>query len=114
MSHSLGSKPKLIFSGVKGYNHWMKTVISINQFDKYEIAKYRLKVINHYQQFGLESTLNAYPVKRSTLFLWLKKLKDGQGKLTSLIPLTTRPHKVRQMMVDLKVVLEIARLRQKH
>jgi len=31
-----------------------------------------------------------------------------------LIPLTTRPHKVRQMMVDLKVVLEIARLRQKH
>lgn len=114
MSHSLGSKPKLIFSNVKGYNHWMKTVISINQFDKYEVAKYRLKVINHYQQFGLKSSLNAYPVKRSTLFLWLRKLKDGQGRLTSLIPQSTKPHCTRQMMVNPKVTSEIARLRQKH
>lgn len=114
MSHSLGSKPKLIFSNIKGYNHWMKTVISINQFDKYEVAKYRLKVINHYQQFGLESTLNAFPAKRSTLFLWLKKLKDGQGKLVSLIPQSTRPHQLRQMMIKPKVISEIARLRQKH
>lgn len=114
MSHELGSKPKLILSGVKGYNHWMKTVFSINQFDKYEVAKYRLKVIDHYQQFGLESTLNAYPVKRSTLFLWLGNLKNGKGSLTALIPKSTRPSNVRQMLVDPRVVTEIARLRRKH
>jgi len=114
MSHELGSKPKLILSGIKGYNHWMKTVISINQFDKYEVAKYRLKVISHYQQFGIKSTLDAYPVKRSTVFLWFKKLKDGQGRLISLIPQSTRPHRVRQMMVDPRIIKEIARLRKKH
>lgn len=114
MSHELGSKPKLIFSGIKGYNHWMKTVISINQFDKYEVAKYRLGVINHYLEFGLKSTLNAYPVKKSTLFLWIKKLKDGGRKLISLIPQSTRPENVRQMRVDPEIIEEISRLRRKH
>jgi hypothetical protein len=114
MSHSLGSKPKLIFSGIKGYNHWMKTVISVNQFDKYQVAKYRLKVIKHYQQFGLESTLDAYPVKRSTVFLWLKKLNGKNGSLTTSIPQSTRPHKVRRMMADPRIIGEISRLRKKH
>jgi hypothetical protein len=114
MSHSLGSKPKLIFSGLRSYSHWMKTVISINQFDQYEEAKYRLNVINHYSQFGIESTLDSYPVKRSTVFLWAKKLKDNNGKLTSLIPQSTKPHNVRQMKVDPKIIGEISKLRQKH
>lgn len=114
MSHELGSKPKLILSGIKGYNHWMKTVISINQFDKYEVAKYRLKVINHYQQFGLESALNAFPVKRSTIFLWLGKLKKDHGSLTSLIPISTKPHQVRQMSINSRIISEIARLRREH
>jgi hypothetical protein len=114
MSHELGSKPKLIFSGIKGYNHWMKTVISVNQFDKHEVAKYRLRVISHYLKFGLDSTLNAFPVKRSTLFLWLAKLKGKNGSLTALIPQSTRPHRVRQMNVDERIVSKIASLRRKH
>ena len=108
------SKAKSIFSHIKGYNHWMKTVISINQHDNSDIAKYRLKVINHYYQFGLKSTLSAFPVKRSTLFLWQKKLRTGQGKLISLIPQSTRPHLLRQMTVDYRIIDEIARLRKKH
>jgi len=114
MSHELGSKPKLIFSKIKGYNHWMKTVISINQFDKYEVAKYRLKIINHYQHFGLKSTLNAFPVRRSTVFLWLSKLKSGNGSLVALIPQSTRPQRVRQMSVDSRIISEISSLRQEH
>jgi hypothetical protein len=114
MSHELGNCPKLIFSRIKGYNHWMKTVISINQFDRYEVAKYRLGVINHYQQFGLKSTLNAFPVKRSTLFLWLNKLRVNAGSLVALIPQSTKPCKVRQMNVDTRIILEITRLRRKH
>jgi hypothetical protein len=108
------SKAKRIFSHLKGYDHWMKTVISINQHDKSDIAKYRLRVIKHYHQFGLKSTLNAFPVKRSTLFLWQQKLRTQQGKLTALIPRSTRPHRVRQMMVDYRIIDEIARLRKKH
>ncbi len=108
------SQAKRIFSHIKGYDHWMKTVISINQHDKSDIAKYRLRVINHYHQFGLRSTLNAFPVKRSTLFLWQQKLRVRLGKLTALIPQSTRPHQVRQMLVDYRIIDEIARLRRKH
>jgi hypothetical protein len=91
------SKAKRIFSGIKGYDYWMKTVININAFDKHEVAKYRLKVIDHYHQFGLDSTLSAFPVKRSTLFLWQKKLKQSLGKLPSLSPASTKPHHTRVM-----------------
>jgi len=113
MSHEYGPAKK-IFSYIKGYNHWMKTVISINQYDRSDIAKYRLKVINHYQKFGLKSVLSAFPVKRSTLFLWKKELKDEKGRLSSLVPKSTKPHQLRRMIVDHRVVNEIARLRQKH
>jgi transposase InsO family protein len=114
MSHSLGRKSRKIFSKIKGYNRWMKTVISINEFDNSEVAKYRLKVINHYQEHGLSSTLDAYPIKRSTLLLWQQKLNSSGGKLQSLIPKTTKPHRVRSMQTQSQIVGEIARLRKKH
>jgi hypothetical protein len=108
------SKARRMFSGVLGYDYWMKTVVNINQFDKNEVAKYRLRVINHYQKFGLASCLSAYPVKRSTLFLWKQKLKRSKGKLVSLIPASTRPKQVRQMIVSSLILTEIARLRKVH
>jgi len=114
MSYELGSKAKKIYSGIQGYNHWMKTVININQYDRSEVAKYRLQVIKHYQSHGLASTLDAYPVKRSTLLLWQKKLMDSQGKLTSLIPHSTRPNNLRKMRVEPRIIGEISRLRKRH
>lgn len=92
----------------------MKTVININQFDKNEIAKYRLKIIEHYRKFGLSSTLSAFPVKRSTFFLWKLKLQKSGGKLFSLIPLSTRPKQIRQMIVHSLILAEIEKLRRKH
>ena len=114
MSYELGSKPKKLFSGMKGYNLFMKTVISLNSFDKNQTAKYRLKVVNYYQEFGLKAVLSAFPVKRSTLFLWQKKLKDSNGRLTSLVPGSTRPGSVRQMDTNPLVLAEICRLRKEH
>ncbi|MBU1256625.1 hypothetical protein KKA49_02990, partial [Patescibacteria group bacterium] len=69
----------------------MKKVISVNAYADSKTAQYRLEVINYYRRFGLEATLAAFPVKRSVLFLWQKKLKDSGGRLASLIPQSTRP-----------------------
>jgi len=60
-----------------------------------EKAKYKAKVISFWEKHGLVATLDAFPQKRPTLFLWKKKLKEGGGKLMSLndkkrIPKTTR------------------------
>jgi len=57
MSHELGSKPKKLFSGVKGYNAFMKKIISVNAYADSKTAQYRLEVINYYRRFGLEATL---------------------------------------------------------
>ena len=113
MSHELG-QAKRIFSGIKGYDYWMKTVIKVNQFDKSEIARYRLRVIKHYEKFGLASTLSAYPVGRSTFFLWRKRLRESQGRLASLIPDSTKPKNLRRMVVHPLIFEEIKRLREKH
>lgn len=108
------SRARKLFSRVKGYDYWMKTVIKINQFDKNEIAKYRLKVIEHYERFGLASTLSAYPVKRSAFFLWRKKYSASRRNLFSLIPVSTRPKNLRRMIVHPLILREIERLRRKH
>jgi len=114
MSYELGSKPKKIFPYMKGYNPFMKTVISINSFNKNQTAQYRLKVVNYYQEFGLKAALSAFPVKRSTLYLWQKKLRDSRGRLSSLIPESTRPKQLRRMNTHPLILAEICRLRKKH
>jgi len=108
------SKARKIFSRVKGYDYWMKTVIKINQFDKNEIAKYRLRVIEHYERFGLASTISAYPVARSTLFFWRKKYQESRRNLLSLIPVSTKPKSPRRMIVQPLILEEMERLRKKH
>lgn len=91
----------------------MKTVISINRSQGNKTARYRLKVLQHYWEYGLESTLDAFPVSRPTVFRWQKKLKDSKGKLQVLIPKSTKPRKVRQMQVSSVVVDKIKYLRKK-
>jgi len=103
-----------VFGGIEGYYCWMKTVVSVNKFQGDATAKYRLKVIKHYEQFGMESTLDAFPVGRATVFRWRKRLKDGQGKLTMLLPESTKPKMVRRMQIESQVLEEISRLREQH
>jgi hypothetical protein len=71
------------YRGIKGfvsvYNYVLKWKYMIT--DK---AKHKAKVLAFWEKHGLEATLDAFPHKRSTLFLWKKKLKQGGGKLEAL------------------------------
>jgi len=49
-----------------------------------ERAKYKARVLVFWEKHGLEATLDAFPEKRSTLFLWKKKFREGGGKLEVL------------------------------
>lgn len=113
MSHET-DRLRSVFGGIRGYTAWMKKVISINAHADSETGAYRLKVINYYRKFGLSATLSAFPVKRSTLFLWQKILKDNHGRLASLIPKSTRPHQSRIMQTQSLALAEICRLRKLH
>lgn len=113
MSHET-DRIRVIFRDIPGYNSWMKRVISIQAYANDKTAQYRLEVIKFYQQFGLKATLAAFPVKRSTVLLWQQKLKLSKGRLSSLIPRSTKPRRVNQMHTHPVVLAEICRLRRKH
>lgn len=92
----------------------MKKIVSCSAFADSDTAQYRLEVIEYYQQFGIKATLSAFPVKRSTVFLWQKTLRENKGKLSCLIPNSSRPQTVRRMQTHPLVLAEICRLRKKH
>lgn len=74
-------------------------------------AKDKAKALVFWEKHGLEATIDAFPVKRSTLFEWKKKLKESGGKLLSLnekkrTPFHTRkrdwPFEVRQKIKQIR------------
>lgn len=95
---------KSLFFGVKGYDWLMKFLNHVTAFDKSEIAQLRLEVINFHSRFGLAPTLSAYKVSKATLYRWRKGFRDNQKRLTSLIPQSTRPKRLRQRLVYPKIV----------
>lgn len=100
-----------LFGGIEGYYRFMKTIVSINKNQGSKTAKYRLRVLKHYWSYGLNSTLDAFPVSRASLFRWQKHLKNSRGKLESLVPKSTKPKRVRQMQVPQFLIDKIKQLR---
>ena len=87
-------------------------VSSLKRFSKNEVACQRLKIIKFYDFHGEATTKEAFGVNRKTIYVWKKRLKSSKGKLTSLIPNSTKPHTSRLMETDLKVFEFIKNLRQ--
>jgi transposase InsO family protein len=76
-----------------------------------EIAKHRMRVLAHWDKHGLKSAMDAFLVKRRTLFYWKKALKTGQGRYESLNPGNRAPKAKRKRLWPQEVIEEIKRLR---
>jgi len=79
-----------------------------------EKAKYKIKILSFWEQYGIDATLDAFPVKRSTLFLWKQKLKKGGGKLEALNDLTKAPKMKRKRLWSFQIMEEIRKIRIEH
>ena len=112
MKVGVATRFKSLWFGVKGYDWWMKTYQSINRFDRSVAAQFRLEAINFSSRFGVKPTLSAYKVSKATLYRWKKTFKASQGRLVSLAPLSTKPKKLRERLVDLKLISFIKNLRE--
>ncbi len=77
-------------------------------------AKYKVKVLVFWEKHGLEATMDAFPHKRSTLYLWKKKLKESGGRLESLNDKSKSPKNKRKRMVDPQIKDFIINLRINH
>lgn len=76
-----------------------------------ETAKHRMRTIAHWEKHGIQSTMDAFCVKRRTLFNWKNTLKKGGGRIESLNPGKREPGTKRKRVWPLEVVNEIKRIR---
>lgn len=79
-----------------------------------EEAKKRAKIISFWKSYGLKAVEDAYGVRRRTLFLWQRKLRESKGRMEALNCGSRAPKKKRQRRYDWRIVEEIKRLRILH
>lgn len=87
---------------------------SLKVFDSSDVAKEKLRIINFYKQHGEKLTKEAFGVDRKLVYVWKKSLKKGNNHLSSLVPKSTRPKRVRRMTTDVKILEFIRSYREEY
>ena len=77
-------------------------------------ADYKAKILIFWEKHGLEATLDAFPHKRSTLFLWKQRWIKGGKKSEALNDKSKSPKARRKRLWPIEVIQEIKRVREKH
>lgn len=79
-----------------------------------EKAKKKAKVLAFWDKHGLQATMEAFDVKRRTLFEWKRQFKQGGQKVESLNEKSKASKTKRRRLWPVEVLDEIKRLRQKY
>lgn len=109
MRHNLG------FGRNKAYLEFMRTVSNSLGFDLSDKAKFRLRCVELMESHGAEAVLTAFPqVSRASVYRWRRGYLESGKRLSSLIPRSTKPKKVRQMQVPIEILSLIKLLRIKY
>lgn len=87
---------------------------SLRQFEESELAKYRMKIIKFYEQYGEAATKEAFGADRKTIYVWRERLRLREGRIEALVPNSTRPHRLRKMQSDQSIVDFIREYRKKY
>lgn len=101
--------PKL---GRGNYNCLMKLIENSLNFDLSDPAKFRLHVLDHYFKYGWKSAVDAFGVKKSTLYDWKKMFIKSRKNLNSLVPKSTKPNHTRKMTTNPRLVEFIRSVRE--
>lgn len=93
----------------------MKTVTNSLGFDSSDKAKFRLRCIKMYQEYGIKAVLDAFPgVSCRSIYRWRRKYYQSGKKISSLIPRSTKPKRCRQMQVPVEILSFIKLMRSKY
>jgi hypothetical protein len=99
----------------KQYRWFMTTIDTALSFDSNDKAKLQLHVIQLLERTNWKTVRLAFPgVSRASAFRWKKEFIESERKLSSLIPQSTRPKKVRDMVVPYQILGFIKELRKKY
>jgi putative transposase len=89
-------------------------IYHLRKFDASEIAGERMKIISFYQQYGEKAAKEAFGADRKVISRWRKRLTNSKGRLSALIPDSTRPCQIRKPTTDPKIVEFIRIKREDH
>ena len=70
-----------------------------------------MQVLVHWEKYGIQSTLDAFCVKKRTLYNWKKALREGGGKIEALNSGKREPKMKRRRIWPVDTLNEIKRLR---
>ena len=77
-------------------------------------ALHRVRVLAFWEKHGIEATLEAFDVKKRTLYIWKQKLQAGRGRLEALNDESRTPQTKRTRTWPGEVIEEIKRIRFSH
>lgn len=98
----------------KSYHVLMKALQDSLAVEISDIASFRIHVITHYYHYGLKPTLDAFKIKKSSLYNWVNAYEKNGRRVIALVPKKTRPEHTRQMQTDWRLVSFIREMRKEH
>ncbi len=101
------------YTGVKGFVRLYRDGLKYRYMIT-EKAKCKAKVLIFWEKHGLEATLDAFPVKRSTLYSWKQQWEQGSKRVEALNEKSRAPQTKRKRLWPEEVLAEIQKLRSDH
>jgi len=107
-------KAHFIFGRIKGSKEVINLPLSLRRFSENEVAQQRMKIIKFYEKHGEQATKEAFGADRKVVSRWRQRLAAGNGRLTALIPSSTRPNQTRMPKTDSRIIAWIEKDRENH
>ena len=101
------------YTGIRGFLKVYNDGLRFRYMIREEAIR-KVKILTFWKKYGLEATIEAFKVKRSTLYLWQKKLKENKGRIEALNNKSRVPKNKRKRIIDPKVKEFIIQQRNKH
>lgn len=98
------------YRGIKGFV-WLYNDALRYRYMITKQARKKTKILVFWEKHGLEATLEAFEVKRRTLFHWKNKWNKGGRKPEALNEKTKSPRKKRKRIWPEDIIAEIKRIR---
>lgn len=87
---------------------------SLRKYSRDETAQKRMEIMTFYEQFGENATIQAFGADRRVISRWKQRLQRCGGKLTALVPCSTKPKTVRTPHTHPAIVAFIKTQRENH
>lgn len=102
-----------VYQGIPGFVRLYKYSVIMTEkiTDK---AKWRVKVLNFFEKYGIRATEEAFGVKKSSIYKWRKLIGDNGGRVEVLCDRSMAPRRRRKAEHDDRVVSFIRGIRDEY